>query len=54
MDAFLSIMPERIFFKNVIVTKYTVLPEINSKEAGKVFLIKIKNKLLLQTSYFIK
>ena len=32
-----------------IPTKSTVLPEINTKWAGIAFLVKIKNKMLMQT-----
>ena len=38
MDTFLSIVP----------IKNTVLPEISGKGAGKAFLVKIENKILLQ------
>ena len=40
-EAFLSVLPSRKFFQNVVPTK-------NLKGAGKAFLIKIKNKMLLQ------
>ena len=48
MDALSSIllMIKLIFFLPI---KNTVLPGISCKRADKVFLVKIKNKMLLQT-----
>ena len=46
MDAFLSIIPSRTFVQSVIPIENTLLPDINSKEAGKAFLVKIENKML--------
>ena len=37
-----------------IPTKNTALPEISSKGAGIAFLVKIKNKMLLQTKGYCK
>ena len=49
IDAFLSVIPSRSFVPNVIPTKKTALPEIGSKGAGKRFLVKVENKMLLLT-----
>ena len=48
MDAFLSIIPSKTFFQNVIPIENTVLPKIISKGKGKAFLVKIENKMLFQ------
>ena len=48
MDTFLSITFSRTFAQNFIPIKNTVLAEITSKRAGKAFLVKINNKILLQ------
>ena len=49
MDLFLYIKPSRTFLQNGVPVSNTVLPRISSKRAGKVFLVEIKNKILLQT-----
>ena len=47
MDGFQSFIPLRTFFQNVIPIKHCIIR--NSKGTGKAFLVKIKNRILLQT-----
>ena len=49
MDTILSFIPSKTFAQNFIPMKNTVLAEVSSKEARKAFLVKIRNKILLQT-----
>ena len=46
MDAFLSIIPSRIFVQNVI--PISVLTGITSKGTGRFFLVQSETKMLLQ------
>ena len=51
MNAFLSFKPSRTSVQSDnIPNKNTVKPGISSKGAGKAFLVKMKNKMLQQTS----
>ena len=49
-----SIIPSRTFAQNVIPIKSTALSKISCKRAGKAFLVKPKNKMLLQTIRILK
>ena len=49
MVTFLSIISPITFDHKVMPIKNTVLPEVSSKGAGKTFLVKVENKMLLQT-----
>ena len=53
MDTILSFTSSKTFAQNFIPMQNTVLAEVSSKEARKGFLVKIRNKILLQTIMMI-
>ena len=53
MDTILSFISSKTFAQNFIPMQNTVLAEVSSKEARKGFLVKIRNKILLQTIMMI-
>ena len=53
MDTFLSVIHSRTFTQNIIPMKNNVLAEVSSKGGRKAFRVKIRNKMLLQTTMIL-